>query len=90
MVQIFDSIVNLYEKIGTQEKMRLSRCVLATTATKVFVSSLLQFVAVVAVKFTEREDGIVGLSYHGSRIVVSLRRLPRCDSPTRPSLGHYP
>ena len=24
----------------------------------------------------------VGLSYHGSHIVVSLRQLPRCDSPT--------
>ena len=23
---------------------------------------------------------IVGLSYHGSHIVVSLRRLPRCDN----------
>ena len=32
----------------------------------------------------------VGLSYHGSRLLSWLhRRLPRCDSPTRPRLSHH-
>jgi len=33
--------------------------------------------------------GIVGLSYNGSRFVVSSQRLPQCDSPTDQTRWNY-